>query len=249
MPKQSPKPWHDWRNDMRELAIVVGGVLIALVAQQVVQNWEWTQKVAAAETSMKRELLWDDGPQIYQRAMMHPCITQRLDQIRSAVEAHASRGQIFALTDSFQVLQLTYDVVALQAATTSDVSSHISQDMLEEYMTPYAVMPELGRTAAVEQEHIARLHALSRTGGPLSDAEGMQVLNAVELLRNDNRFMFSGARWSLPQLRNLGPFDTRRMQIMTDIARQNYGDCIKPLRSDFPKNIPVDRDDVVVEQR
>ena len=85
MPNQSQKPWHDWRNDARELAIVVGGVLIALLAQQVVQNWEWNQKVAAAETSMKRELLWDDGPQIYQRAMMHPCLTQRLDQIRSAI--------------------------------------------------------------------------------------------------------------------------------------------------------------------
>ena len=44
---------------------------------------------------------------------------------------------------------------------TSDVSSHISQDMLEHYMTPYAVMPELGHTAAVEQEHIARLHAVT----------------------------------------------------------------------------------------
>ena len=172
MPNQSQKPWHDWRDDARELAIVVGGVLIALLAQQVVQNWEWNQKVAAAETSMKRELLWDDGPQIYQRAMMHPCLTQRLDQIRSAIEAHAPRDQIFALTDSYQVHQLTYDVVALQAAMTSDVSSHIRQDMLEHYMMPYAVMPDLGHTAAAEQEHIARLHALSRTGGRLSDAEG-----------------------------------------------------------------------------
>jgi hypothetical protein len=247
MPNQSQKPWHDWRNDARELAIVVGGVLIALLAQQVVQNWEWNQKVAAAETSMKRELLWDDGPQIYQRAMMHPCLTQRLDQIRSAIEAHAPRDQIFALTDSYQVHQLTYDVVALQAAMTSDVSSHIRQEMLEHYMMPYAVMPDLGHTAAAEQEHIARLHALSRTGGRLSDAEAMQVLNAVELLRNDNRFLFSGARWSLPQIRELGPLDTKRVQVMTDLARKNFGDCIKPLRSDFPKGIPVDRDDVVVE--
>jgi len=247
MSNRSQKPWHDWHTDARELAIVVGGVLIALLAQQVVQNWEWNQKVAAAETAMKRELLWDDGPQVYQRAMMHPCLTQRLDQIRSAVEAHAPRSETFALTDSYQVHQLTYDVVALQAAMTSDISSHIGQDTLEHYMVPYAVMPDLDHTAAGEQEHIARLHALSRTGGPLSDAEAAQVLNAVELLRNDNRFMFSGARWSLPQLRKLGPFDVRRMQIMTDLARQNYGDCIKPLRADFPKGIPVDRDDVVVE--
>jgi len=240
MPKQSQKFWHDWRNAARELAIVVAGVLIALFAQQVVQNWEWNQKVSAVETSMKRELLWDDGPQIYQRAMMHPCLTQRLDQIRSAIEVNASRRQVFALTDSYQVHQLSYDVVALQAAMTSDVLSHIQQDILEHYMTPYAIMLELGRTAAAEQEHIARLHALSRTGGPLSDSEAMQVLNAVELLRDDNRFMFNGARWSLPQIRQLGQLDSKRVKVMTDLARDNFGDCIKPLGVDFPKGIPVD---------
>jgi hypothetical protein len=240
MPNRSQKPWHDWRNDARELVIVIVGVLIALLAQQVMQDWEWSQKVSAAETSMKRELLWDDGPQIYQRAMMHPCLKQRLDQILSAVETHAPRSQVYSLADSFQVHQLSYDVVALQAALTSDVSSHVRQDILEHYMTPYAVMPELGHTAAAEQEHIARLHALSRTGGPLSEAEAMQVLNAVELLSDDNRFMFSGARWSLPEIRKLGPLDTTRVQVMTGLARANFGDCIKPLGADFPKGVPMD---------
>ena len=37
MPKRSPKrakkPWHDWRENMREFVIVVAGVFVALVAQ------------------------------------------------------------------------------------------------------------------------------------------------------------------------------------------------------------------------
>jgi len=244
MPKESPKEprsaWHDWRNDGRELAIVVIGVLIALLAQEVVQGWEWQQKIRAAEDAMKHELLWDDGPQIYQRAMMHPCLSQRLDAIRAAVEDHAPRDRIIALVDSYQVFPLSYDVVAQQAATASDVTTHINQDILQPYMLSYAVMPDFGHTAQVEQEHIARLHALSRKGGPLSEAETIQVLNAVELLHNDDRFMYSAARWSIPQLRKLGAVDPERLQTFTDIARKSFGDCIKPLPGDFPKGIPID---------
>lgn len=239
-PKESSKPWHDWRNDGRELLIVVMGVLIALLAQEIVQGWEWQQKIRAAEAAMKRELLWDDGPQIYQRAMMYPCLRQRLDAIRSAVEDQAPRGQIVALVDGYQVFPLTYDVVAQQAATASDVTTHIKQDVLEPYLLPYAVMPGFGQTAQVEQEHIARLHALSRKGGPLSEAESLEMLNAVELLRNDNRFMNSAARWSIPQLRELGAVDAVRLKTFTDIARKSFGDCIKPLPADFPKGIPID---------
>ncbi len=61
-------------------------MLIALLAQEVVQSWEWKQKVAAFECAMRHEMLWDNGPQLYQRAVMHPCAVQRLDAIRAAVE-------------------------------------------------------------------------------------------------------------------------------------------------------------------
>ena len=62
--KAAPEGWHEWRNNARELAIVVTGVLIALLAQEVVQSWQWSQKVAAAERAMQHEMLWDNGPQL-----------------------------------------------------------------------------------------------------------------------------------------------------------------------------------------
>ena len=83
MPKHTAKRWFDWRESGRELVIVVVGVLIALLAQQVVQNWEWKQRVAAAARSMKHELFYDDGPQIYMRAAASPCAQAYLGRIRS----------------------------------------------------------------------------------------------------------------------------------------------------------------------
>src|SRR5690348_1629077 len=106
MPKPSAKhtsPRYDWREDARELAIVVVGVLIALLAQEVVQRWEWKRKVAVARDAMRYELLVDDGPQIYQRAAMHPCVLASLDRIRSAIESERSRSEIAGAIDRYWV--------------------------------------------------------------------------------------------------------------------------------------------------
>src|SRR6185312_11700871 len=87
MPKRSSKaaqnPWRDWRENVREFVIVVAGVFVALVAQQAVNAWDWHRKVQASEDAMRWELLADDGPEIYQRAAMHPCIVASLDSIGS----------------------------------------------------------------------------------------------------------------------------------------------------------------------
>jgi hypothetical protein len=61
MPRQAPKPWRDWRENARELAIVVIGVLIALFAQEVVQDWEWKQKVAALLLMQLSHINWNQG--------------------------------------------------------------------------------------------------------------------------------------------------------------------------------------------
>jgi hypothetical protein len=56
MPKESPKEplssWHDWRNDGRELEIVVIVVLISLLDQNVAKVWELQQKIHADEDAM-----------------------------------------------------------------------------------------------------------------------------------------------------------------------------------------------------
>jgi hypothetical protein len=76
----------DWRENAREIGIVVIGVWIALLAQQTRDAWEWSQKVKASQAAIRHELLSDDGPEVYQRVALHPCMQARLDDIRAAVE-------------------------------------------------------------------------------------------------------------------------------------------------------------------
>lgn len=235
MPKQSPKQWHDWRNDARELAIVVVGVLIALLAQQVVQNWEWKTKVAAAERAMRHEMLWDNGPQLYQRAVMHRCAVQRLDAIRVAVEDGEPRGQITALINSYWVPYFSYDSIARDAANTSDVASHMPADTMDLYAIVYTQMPPLTRNSEHEAADLAQLRALNRNGGALSSTERDKVLSAVEALRSDDHLMWLVSGWTMPKLRELGQLDADRVTEMLADARDHYGDCVKPLAANFPE--------------
>jgi hypothetical protein len=229
MPKPSPKRWHDWRNDGRELAIVVIGVLIALLAQQIVQDWEWKAKVAAAERAMRHEMLWDNGPQLYQRAAMHPCAVQRLDAIRAAVEAGKPRGQVTALTDSYWAPYFSYDTIARDAANTSDVASHMPADTMDLYAIVYTQMAPMTRNSEREVSDLAQLRALSRSGGALTPAERDKILSAVEALRGDDHLMWLVSGWTMPRLRELGPLDADRVHEMLAEARDHYRDCVKPL--------------------
>jgi len=229
MPKPSPKPWHDWRNDGRELAIVVIGVLIALLAQQLVQDWEWKAKVAAAERAMRHEMLWDNGPQLYQRAAMHPCAVQRLDAIRAAVETGKPRGQVTTLIDSYWAPYFSYDTIARDAANTSDVASHMPADTMDLYAIVYTQMAPMTRNSEREVSDLAQLRALSRSGGALTPPERDKILSAVEALRSDDHLMWLVSGWTMPKLRELGPLDADRVREMLADARDHYPDCVKSL--------------------
>jgi hypothetical protein len=233
--RPSSAPRYDWRKDARELAIVIVGVLIALLAQEVVQGWEWERKVAVAREAMRYELLTDDGPQLYQRAAMHPCVLDSLDRVRSAVEGGRSRSEIARAIDGYWVEFRTFDRLALDAANSSDVAAHMPQDELRAMSRVYQVMPLMERTNTQEAADLARLHAFRRTGGAVSDAEKDRVLEAVEALRNDEAIIWLRVQAKLPVLMRIGPLDRQRVEHFMDNAQSHYGDCIKPLPADFPK--------------
>ena len=69
-PNDQSRGVFDWRENTREIGIVVTGVLIARLAQQMMDAWERSKKVKASETAIRHELLSDDGPEVYQRVAL-----------------------------------------------------------------------------------------------------------------------------------------------------------------------------------
>jgi hypothetical protein len=233
-----PKVPHSWRELGKEIAIITVGILIALFLEAIVDDWRWRQKVAMAKAAMRHELLWDDGPQLYQRAALHPCITASLDAIRAAVDTGASRAEIVQLVDRFYLPFFTYDKLARDAADSTDVWAHMPQEETEPFILAYALVPQLSQTSVHEAYDGALLRAFTRTGAPLFGAESGRLLEAVEALRSDDRIMWLGAQYGMMPLHQLGQLDPQRTRALMKDARDHYGACVKDLPPDFPASLP-----------
>jgi len=226
--------WDHWREDARELAIVILGVFIALIAQQVVDGWQWKQKVHASEEAIRHELLDDDGPEVYQRVALHPCQQAALAQIRAAVEDGRSRAEIARLVEGYKVVFVTYDRVAYDGANSSQVWTHLDQDQQDLFTVPYTTLPAMELANRQEAMDLARLRGIKRAGGALTQAEESQLLTAAEALRNDDNTIYAAAQTALPSIRRIGKINQARVDFYMKIARSAYGSCVKEVPAHWP---------------
>jgi hypothetical protein len=54
-----PKPWHGWREFLKEYVIIVIGVLTALGAEQAVEWWHVQSEIREARESLHEEIAAD----------------------------------------------------------------------------------------------------------------------------------------------------------------------------------------------
>lgn len=87
---QLPKPIHGWREFAGEVGIIVVGVLIALGAGQLVENWQWRHQTEQAQDAFKEEL-GDAAMNAYERLIVQPCLTSRLSVIANKLNEPGSQ--------------------------------------------------------------------------------------------------------------------------------------------------------------
>jgi hypothetical protein len=226
MEVHKPKLVKNWRELFKEWGIIVLGVLTALLAEQAVQSIDWRHKVDAAVADMNNELGSGDGPQAYVRLAMHDCVAARLNALRSAVE-QGDRARSTALIDAIWLPQRTYDSLAREAATASDVTSHMPHERMLQYRITYEVIPDMDRLSDRELVDLSRLRALPRTGGPLETPEKLAATAAIEALRVDNDAISREARFALQHMRlNKLKLDTAFVALNAREAYPHYPACL-----------------------
>jgi hypothetical protein len=88
-----PKPWHGWREFLKEYLIIVVGVLTALGAEAVVERLHEERLSQEARTAVRDELNVDITSLARRFAPeRQACLDQRLDQISALLDA-AEAGQ------------------------------------------------------------------------------------------------------------------------------------------------------------
>lgn len=226
MEVHKPKLVKNWREFLKEYAIIVVGVLTALFAEQAVQSIEWQNKVDTSVADMNNELGSGNGPQAYARLAMHDCVAARLNSVRSAVE-RGDRAESIRLINTIWLPQRTYDSLAREAANASDVASHMPHDRMLQYRITYEVIPDMDRLSDREMVDLARLRALPRTGGTLETSEKLAVIGAIEALRVDNDVISREARFVLQHMRRYNmQLDTAFVILNVTEPRSHYPACL-----------------------
>jgi hypothetical protein len=84
-----PKPVHNWREFLKEYAIIVLGVLTALGLEQMVETIHDRSRVAQARENIRSEIANDVGLMVT-RDQTNGCISRRLDEVDGLIRASAA---------------------------------------------------------------------------------------------------------------------------------------------------------------
>jgi len=221
-----PKPLHGWREFAGEVGIIVLGVLIALALEQVVEAWQWREKVDRAEGAMRIELADDDGPQAYARELIGECLNEEITRIRDASNT-APPDQLRKWAAAYEPPFRTWDSEAWKIVVASDVGSHMGADRLIAWSAPYRFLPQLTEEDQREARLVIQLRAeLGATGNPsLADRKSLR-LDAAQLRLANRRFVNT----SQLMLARMGVLNAQVPEsIQRELAaeaRTMYGDCV-----------------------
>ena len=68
-----PKPPHSWSDLLREVGVIVVGILLALGAEQIIERLHWREQTRIAEEGIKGELK-TSLMNVYERLIVAPCL-------------------------------------------------------------------------------------------------------------------------------------------------------------------------------
>jgi hypothetical protein len=226
MQRVKSRLFSDWREFLREFIIIVLGVLTALAAQAVAENFAWREKVHAATDDMRQELGAGNAPQNYVRLMMTRCFDERLAAVKQAVE-EGDRAETKQLTRALWLPVGTYDAYAWENAVSSEISTHIPQHEKYEFRIAYVMTPELDSVRGRMLDELATLRSIPTGGGPLNQAEKQIALQAIANLEIDSHRMERASAFVLRHMRKLGiAIDRDQLRRRIGEANLHYGGCL-----------------------
>lgn len=222
-----PKPLHGWRAFAGEVGVIVLGVLIALAAQQLVESFDWREKVRRAEAAMRLELAEDDGPEAYGRFAIGACLNQQITRIYDGA-GHVPPNQLRQWIAAYAPPFRTWDSEAWKAIVASDVGSHVGPDRLVEWSSMYRIMPSMNDHNEREAQLVTELHDVVPPTGEITAEDVAMVRRTAGQLKMLNRRLVRGSELMLARLKNSGT--TVRMPIQRELLSQGraiYGGCVR----------------------
>lgn len=171
------KPSHGWNAVAWELAIVTIGVLLALLAQQMVDELSWRKQVRQTDQALTDELA-DAIANVSERMMVNQCLRDRLIVLVTKLKTNEAawkadpmllgnspRGAISTIAPVvYRAPTRTWGQSAWEAAKSSGVLNHMSREKVANYAAVYALMDDERRWQSIEETLYPQLVHLSFDG-------------------------------------------------------------------------------------
>lgn len=237
-------PRQGWRVFIGEVGVIVLGVLIALVAQQVAENWQWRQTVERTKTDLNAQISAAIANSA-ERAAVDPCLSQRLSEL--ATKVAASRGEWkgdpyilpgersvkevvrYAVSGVYRTPERGFPDDVWQQAKAGGVLSHMTPTDIALYADAFSGVSSLRSSSEPEQELQAELSFLA-FDGPLSPSDRARALSTISKLDQINRNTLNNASLLVEAAKAVGASlasaDEKLLFDYLDIQRRFRGQCV-----------------------
>jgi hypothetical protein len=156
-----PKPLHGWREFAGEVGIIVIGVLIALGAEQLVEQVHQRQEAAQANDIIRGELAFNLG-RLQSRLQIRSCVDARISQIERLLDTATTQpklqGPIWIGRPQYWTLQ----AFRWEAESQAGHAALIDRRELAQYGFIYALMRDTENEMMLEQTDWAKLRMVER---------------------------------------------------------------------------------------
>ena len=156
-----PKPLHGWREFAGEVGIIVIGVLIALGAEQLIEQAHQRQEAAQANDIIRGELAFNLG-RLQSRLQIRSCVDARISQIERLLDTAATQpklhGPIWIGRPQYWTLQDS----RWEAESQAGHAALIDRGELAQYGFIYALMRDTENEMMLEQTDWAKLRMVER---------------------------------------------------------------------------------------
>lgn len=154
-----PKPLHGWREFAGEVGIIVVGVLIALVAQQLVEDLHQRSEAREARQSIQSELEINMA-RLASRSAQRSCILNRLAEVQAILDRAELGGVVVPPKWIGRPQFWTMQSVRWDAISQAGRAALLPPRELAAYGLMYTIMRDIGGVMTSEQADWARLRSL-----------------------------------------------------------------------------------------
>ena len=237
-------PRDGWRVFVGEVGVIVLGVLIALVAQQFAEDWQWRQTVARTKADLDAQISMAIVGGV-ERAAVDTCLSQRLTDLAAKVAAnrgtwtanpyvlpgeHTSSQIVhYAIRPAYRVPGRAFPDDVWQQAKAAGVLTHMSPMDITRYSSAFDNITTLRDGVVSESMLTSELSFLS-FDGQLNSSDRVRALSTIAQLDGLNRGQVNAARLLIEDAKSLGgtmsAADEKILDEYLDIQRNFRGPCV-----------------------